>query len=183
VRSAEAPYFVDYGAAAREAYQGLTTNTTEPVEVHDADLHLQRLAPMRCGRPGRRRQALARRKRTDAEAALIAVDPKSGDIPALVGAFTTSHAQPGRDVTTAAGSYLGLPAWRRAAAGAARPTSRLPRSGRQSDDWETIEGLQGMVNKSDDGPVTWRPRSPTRATSPRSKWPSTGFDKAAASGG
>jgi penicillin-binding protein 1B len=82
---AEAPYFVDtvsqqlrdqYGSAAGGA-----------VDVYTSlDLHLQRLAheAVREGL-GRVDELLARRRRQPAQAALVAVDPRTGEVLALVG--------------------------------------------------------------------------------------------------
>ena len=98
---AEAPYFVDYvGQTLADQYPGLTTTTTEAVDVYTTlDLHLQRLA-QDAVRDGLTRvdQLLSRRKRRGkAEAALIAVDPRSGEILAFVGgrSYNQSQLQPG----------------------------------------------------------------------------------------
>ena len=91
---AEAPYFVDFvGQTLAESYPGLTTTTNQAVDVHTTlDLHLQRLA-QDAVRDGLLNvdQLLSRRKRRGkAEAALIAVDPKTGEILAFVGGRSTT---------------------------------------------------------------------------------------------
>ena len=79
---AEAPYFVDYvGQTIADDYPGLTTTTTQPVEVFTTlDLHLQRLAQdaVRDGLTKVDALLAHRQRKGHAEAALIAVDPKSG---------------------------------------------------------------------------------------------------------
>jgi penicillin-binding protein 1B len=94
---AEAPHFVDFVRRALEdRYPGLTTTTTEAVEVHTTlDLHLQRLA-QDAVRNGLARvdQLLSRRKRRGtAEAALISVDPRTGEILAFVGGRSYNRSQ------------------------------------------------------------------------------------------
>ncbi|MGH9144924.1 MAG: transglycosylase domain-containing protein, partial [Vicinamibacterales bacterium] len=85
---AEAPYFVDFvGQTLAEQYPGLTTTTTQAVDVYTTlDLHLQRLA-QDAVRDGLTQvdSLLAKRKRGKAEAALIAADPRTGEILAFVG--------------------------------------------------------------------------------------------------
>ena len=60
---AEAPYFVDFvGQTLADDYPGLTTTTTQAVDVYTTlDLHLQRLAQdaVRDGLTQRRQAALA----------------------------------------------------------------------------------------------------------------------------
>ena len=94
---AEAPYFVDYvNQSLTEQYPGLTTNNDQPVDVYTTlDLHLQRLAQdaVRDGLTSVD-QLLSRRKRKGkAEAALIAIDPKTGDILAMVGGRSYNQSQ------------------------------------------------------------------------------------------
>jgi penicillin-binding protein 1B len=94
---AEAPYFVDYvGQTLADEYPGLTTTTNQAVDVYSTlDLHLQRLA-QDAVRGGLTRvdELLARRRRKGhAEAALIAVDPKTGDVLALVGGRSYNQSQ------------------------------------------------------------------------------------------
>jgi penicillin-binding protein 1B len=98
---AEAPYFVDFvGQQLADRYPGLTTTTTEAVDVYTTlDLHLQRLAQdaVRAGLI-RVDELLPKRKRGKAEAALIAVDPRSGEILAFVGGRSYNQSQYDRAV-------------------------------------------------------------------------------------
>ena len=101
---AEAPYFVDYvGQTLDEQYPGLTTKTNESVEVFTTlDLHLQRVA-QDAVRDGLTRvdELLSRRKRRGkAEAALIAVDPRTGDILAFVGGRSYNQSQYNRAIVS-----------------------------------------------------------------------------------
>src|SRR3954465_6761223 len=93
---AEAPYFVDFvGQVLDDHYPGLTTTTTEAVDVYTTlDLHLQRLA-QDAVRDGLVHvdELLAKRKRGKAEAALIAVDPRTGEILAFVGGRSYNQSQ------------------------------------------------------------------------------------------
>jgi penicillin-binding protein 1B len=94
---AEAPYFVDYvNQTLAEEYPGLATTTSQSVDVYTTlDLHLQRLA-QDAVRDGLTNvdQLLSRRKRKGkAEAALIAIDPRTGDILAMVGGRSYNQSQ------------------------------------------------------------------------------------------
>ena len=94
---AEAPHFVDFvDRSLDERYPGLTTTTTEAVDVYTTlDLHLQRIA-QDAVRNGLTQvdKLLSRRKRKGrAEAALIAVDPKNGEILAFVGGRSYNQSQ------------------------------------------------------------------------------------------
>ena len=94
---AEAPYFVDYvGQTLADHYRGLTSTTNQAVDVYTTlDLHLQRLA-QDAVRDGLTHvdELLARRKRRGhAEAALIAVDPRTGEILAFVGGRSYNQSQ------------------------------------------------------------------------------------------
>lgn len=100
---AEAPYFVDYVThSLDEEYPGLTTTTDQAVDVYTTlDLHLQRLA-QDAVRDGLTRvdELLSRRRRKGrAEAALIAVDPRTGEILAFVGGRSYNQSQYNRAVT------------------------------------------------------------------------------------
>src|SRR5882672_2327951 len=92
----EAPYFVDYvGQTLTDQYPGLTTTTTQAVDVYTTlDLHLQRLA-QDAVRDGLTRvdSMVSRRKRGKAEAALIAVGPRTGEILAFVGGRSYNQSQ------------------------------------------------------------------------------------------
>jgi len=99
---AEAPYFVDYvGQTVAQDYPGLTTTANQAVDVYTTlDLHLQRLA-QDAVRNGLTRvdQALSRRRRKGrAEAALIAVDPRTGEVLSLVGGRSYNQSQYNRAV-------------------------------------------------------------------------------------
>jgi penicillin-binding protein 1B len=94
---AEAPYFVDYvGQTLGEQYPGLTTTTNQAVDVYTTlDLHMQRIA-QDAVRDGLTRvdQLLSRRKRRGkAEASLISIDPKTGEILAFVGGRSYNQSQ------------------------------------------------------------------------------------------
>ena len=99
---AEAPHFVDYITQTIEKdYPGLTTTTDQAVDVYTTlDLHLQRIA-QDAVRGGLIRvdELLSRRRRKGrAEAALIAVDPRNGDIVAFVGGRSYNQSQYNRAV-------------------------------------------------------------------------------------
>src|SRR5581483_4244584 len=99
---AEAPYFVDYvNQTLTDKYPGLTTTQSEAVDVYTTlDLHLQRVA-QDAVREGLTRvdELLAHRKRRGkAEAALIAVDPRTGEILAFVGGRSYNQSQYDRAV-------------------------------------------------------------------------------------
>src|SRR5689334_9528376 len=101
---AEAPYFVDYvGQTLADHYPGLTTTTTQAVDVYTTlDLHLQRLA-QDAVRDGLTNvdQLLSRRKRKGkAEAALIAIDPRTGEILAFVGGRSYNQSQYNRAIVS-----------------------------------------------------------------------------------
>src|SRR3954470_13437006 len=101
---AEAPYFVDFvGQTLAEQYPGLTTTTNQAVDVYTTlDLHLQRLAQdaVRAGLT-HVDELLARRKRHGkAEAALIAIDPRTGEILAFVGGRSYNQSQYNRAIAS-----------------------------------------------------------------------------------
>ncbi len=100
----EAPYFVDFvGQTLDDQYKGLTTTTTKAVDVFTTlDLHMQRMAQdaVRAGLT-HVDELLARRKRAGkAEAALIAVDPRTGEVLAFVGGRSYSQSQYDRAVVS-----------------------------------------------------------------------------------
>src|SRR5439155_976718 len=98
---AEAPYFVDFVQQTLAAqYPGLTTTTTQAVDVYTTlDLHVQRLA-QDAVRDGLVHvdELLPKRKRGKAEAALIALDPRTGEILAFVGGRSYNQSQYDRAV-------------------------------------------------------------------------------------
>jgi penicillin-binding protein 1B len=90
---AEAPYFVDH--ISQELQERHRNVAVGAVDVYTTlDLHLQRIAHEAL-RDGLTRvdELLARRKRRNAQAALIAVDPRTGDILALVGGRSYNQSQ------------------------------------------------------------------------------------------
>jgi penicillin-binding protein 1B len=93
----EAPYFVDYvGQTLGDAFPGLTTSTTAEVNVYTTlDLHLQKLAQdaVHDGLEHVDQLLSRRRRKGHAEAALIAVDPRTGEILAFVGGRSYSQSQ------------------------------------------------------------------------------------------
>jgi len=100
----EAPYFVDYvGQTLTDQYPGLTTTTTQGVDVYTTlDLHLQKLAQdaVRSGLTHVDDLLAHRRRRGKPEAALIAVDPRTGDILALVGGRSYNQSQYDRAIVS-----------------------------------------------------------------------------------
>ncbi len=101
---AEAPYFVDFvGQTLADQYPGLTTTTTQAVDVYTTlDLHLQRLAndAVRDGLTHVDELLSRRRRRGKAEAALIAVDPRTGEIVAFVGGRSYNQSQYDRTIAS-----------------------------------------------------------------------------------
>lgn len=164
----EAPYFVDYvGQQLADLYPGLTTTTDEAVDVYTTlDLHYQRLA-LDAVRDGLASvdKLLARRKLTErAEAALIAIDPRTGDILAMVGGRFYNRSQFNRAVTSRRqpGSvfkpFVFLSAFERAEDTEATDMSPAAIVDDSPSIWETDEGPWEPANYEDeyDGPVTWR---------------------------
>ena len=97
----EAPYFVDMvGQQMAEKFPGLTAQANA-VDVHTTlDINLQRLA-LDAVRDGLARvdELLARRKRKGrAQAALLAVDPRTGEILAMVGGRSYNQSQYNRAI-------------------------------------------------------------------------------------
>ncbi len=96
---AEAPYFVDYiWQDLQDKYKSVATGA---VDVYTTlDLHMQRIA-QDAVREGLTRvdEILARRKRRNAQAALIAVDPRTGEVLALVGGRSYNQSQYNRATT------------------------------------------------------------------------------------
>ena len=99
---AEAPYFVDFvGQTLAEQFPAVT-QTTEAVDVYTTlDLHLQRLAQDAVsGGIAKVDQLLSRRRKGRVpQAALIAVDPRTGDILAMVGGRSYNQSQFNRAVS------------------------------------------------------------------------------------
>jgi len=189
----EAPHFVDYiGQQLASDFPGLTTTTTEAVEVYTTlDLHLQRLAldAVRDGL-GNVDKLLSRRKRKGrAEAALLAVDPRTGEILAMVGGRFYNQSQYNRAVTSRRqpGSvfkpFVYLAAFQQAVEGGSTNASPAALVDDSPMSWETNEGWWEPANYENeyDGPITWRralARSRNLATIKVAE--QTGFDKVAA---
>ena len=95
---AEAPYFVDYiGQELQDKY----AKQTGAIDVYTTlDLHMQRLA-QDVVRDGLTRvdELLSKRRRQRAQAALIAVDPRTGEVLALVGGRTYNQSQFNRAIS------------------------------------------------------------------------------------
>jgi penicillin-binding protein 1B len=100
---AEAPHFVDYVARTlTEDHPTLTVSANERVDVYTTlDHHLQRLAQdaVREGLTQVDELLSRRRRRGRAEAALIAADPRTGEILAMVGGRSYNQSQYNRAVT------------------------------------------------------------------------------------
>ena len=94
---AEAPHFVDFvGQTLDDDYPGLTTTTNRAVDVHTTlDLHLQRIAQdaVRSGLTNVDQLLARRRRKGKAEAALVALDPRTGEILAFVGGRSYNQSQ------------------------------------------------------------------------------------------
>ena len=170
----------------------MTTTTTEAVEVYTTlDLHLQRLAldAVRDGL-GNVDKLLSRRKRKGrAEAALLAVDPKTGEILAMVGGRFYNQSQYNRAVASRRqpGSvfkpFVYLAAFEQAADDGATDVSPAAIVDDSPTTWEIDEGCGTPENYENeyDGPITWRralARSRNLATIKVAE--QTGFDKVAA---
>jgi penicillin-binding protein 1B len=94
----EAPYFVDYISQELQDKYSKVANT---VDVYTTlDLHLQRLAHD-VVRDGLTKvdELLARRKKRNPQAALIAVDPRTGEVLAMVGGRSYNQSQYNRAVS------------------------------------------------------------------------------------
>jgi penicillin-binding protein 1B len=100
---AEAPYFVDYvHQTLDDDYPGLTTTTNTAVDVYTTlDLHLQRIAQdaVRKGLTGVD-ALLSKKKKGKAEAALIALDPRTGEILSFVGGRSYNQSQYNRAIVS-----------------------------------------------------------------------------------
>jgi penicillin-binding protein 1B len=94
----EAPYFVDF---ISQELQDKYTTVAHSVDAYTTlDLHLQRIAHDAI-RDGLTRvdELLAKRKRQRAQAALIAVDPRNGEVLALVGGRSYNQSQYNRAIS------------------------------------------------------------------------------------
>jgi penicillin-binding protein 1B len=92
----EAPYFIDYaGQLVDEEFEGLL-NGGAGVEIHTTlDLHLQRFAQEAVaeGAAAIDKRLAGRKRNGQAQVALVAVDPRNGDILAMVGGRAYSQSQ------------------------------------------------------------------------------------------
>jgi penicillin-binding protein 1B len=98
----EAPYFVDYiGQQLQERYGDLVASPKRLDVYTTLDLSLQRLA-QDAVRDGLAQvdPILARRKRGPAQAALVAIDPRTGDVLAMVGGRSYNQSQYNRAVVS-----------------------------------------------------------------------------------
>ena len=99
----EAPYFVDYvSQLVGERYAGLFEKNAAVDVYTTIDLQLQRIAQEVVGEGivSLDKQLAARKRKGQVQAALIAVDPRTGDILAMVGGRAYNQSQYNRAVTT-----------------------------------------------------------------------------------
>jgi penicillin-binding protein 1B len=163
----EAPHFVDYVTRTLdEDYPGLTTTTRTTVDVYTTlDLHLQKIA-QDAVRNGLDKvdQLLSRRRKGRAEAALLAVDPRTGEILAMVGGRSYNQSQYNRAITASRqpGSvfkpFVYLTAFEEAAtqgSAAATPATIVDDS---PTTWDFNNEVWAPENYEDeyDGPITFR---------------------------
>jgi len=97
----EAPYFVDMvSAQVAQAFPGVTAQTGQVDVYTTLDLNLQRAAldAVRDGLASVDKQLARRRRPQRAQAALIAVDPRSGEILAMVGGRSYNQSQYNRAI-------------------------------------------------------------------------------------
>jgi penicillin-binding protein 1B len=140
----EAPYFVDYvGQTIADDYPGLTSSPRALDVYTTLDLHLQRLAQDSV-REGLTHvdELLAHRKRHGkAEAALIALDPRTGEILAFVGGRSYNQSQYNRAIAA-----------RRQPGSVFKPFVYLTAFERAADAGQTDISPATIV---DDSPTTW----------------------------
>ena len=93
---------MDYvGQTLNDDYPGLTTTTDHPVDVYTTlDVHLQRIAQdaVRGGLTNVDQLPSRRKRKGKAEAALIAIDPRTGEILAMVGGRSYNQSQYNRAI-------------------------------------------------------------------------------------
>jgi penicillin-binding protein 1B len=97
----EAPYFVDYvSQMVDEQYSGLLQQDAAVDVYTTLDLHLQRIAQEAVGDGIAQvdKQLAARKRKGQAQVALVAVDPRTGEILALVGGRAYNQSQFNRAV-------------------------------------------------------------------------------------
>jgi penicillin-binding protein 1B len=165
---AEAPYFVDYVTQAlTDSYPKLTTTTNQSVDVFTTlDLHLQRVA-QDAVRDGLTNvdKLLSRRKRNGkAEAALIAVDPRTGEILAFVGGRSYNQSQYDRAILSRRqpGSifkpFVYLAAFEQAAAEGRTDITPATITNDEPETFEFDDQVWAPTNYENeyDGPITYR---------------------------
>jgi len=164
---AEAPYFVDYvNQTLDDDYPGLTTTKTTTVDVYTTlDLHLQRLAQdaVRKGLTAVD-TLLPKKKKGKAEAALIALDPRTGEILSFVGGRSYNQSQYNRAIVSRRqpGSvfkpFVYLAAFEQAAAQARTDITPASITLDQQETFEFDDQVWTPENYEKDylGPVTYR---------------------------
>jgi penicillin-binding protein 1B len=185
---AEAPYFVDYiGQELQEKYP----QETGAIDVYTTlDLHLQRVA-QDVVRDGLTRvdELLAKRKRQKAQAALIAVDPRSGEVLALVGGRSYNQSQYNRAIVakrqpgSAFKPFVYLSAFERAAAEGRSDLTPATVVMDEPTSWEFNEQTwtPGNYDGEYEGPVTLRRALALSRNIPTIKVAeTTGYDQVAA---
>jgi len=162
----EAPYFVDMvGQEIAEKFPGLTAQENS-VDVHTTlDINLQRLA-LDAVRDGLTRvdDLLARRKRKGrAQAALLAVDPRTGEILAMVGGRSYNQSQFNRAIVAhrQPGSvfkpFVFLAAFERAAAQGRNDLTPASLTNDEPEVFTFDDQTWEPRNYDDyDGEITWR---------------------------
>jgi penicillin-binding protein 1B len=162
----EAPYFVDMvGQEIAEKFPGLTAQENS-VDVHTTlDINLQRLA-LDAVRDGLTRvdDLLARRKRKGrAQAALLAVDPRTGEVLAMVGGRSYNQSQFNRAIVAhrQPGSvfkpFVFLAAFERAAAEGRNDLTPASLTNDEPEVFTFDDQTWEPRNYDDyDGEITWR---------------------------
>ena len=165
---AEAPYFVDYvEQTLAEDYPGLTTTTTQAVDVYTTlDLHLQRMAQdaVRNGLTHVDELLAHRKRRGHAEAALISLDPRTGEILAFVGGRSYNQSQYDRAIASKRqpGSvfkpFVYLTAFEQAAADGRTDITPASITNDEPETFEFDDQVWTPENyeKTYDGPITFR---------------------------
>jgi penicillin-binding protein 1B len=185
---AEAPYFVDYiGQELQEKYPA----QTGAIDVYTTlDLHIQRIA-QDVVRDGLTRvdELLAKRKRQKAQAALIAVDPRTGEVLALVGGRSYNQSQYNRAIVakrqpgSAFKPFVYLSAFERAAAEGRSDLTPATVVIDEPTSWEFNEQTwtPGNYDGEYEGPVTLRRALALSRNIPTIKVAeTTGYDQVAA---
>ena len=165
---AEAPYFVDYvESTLADQYPGLTTTTTQAVDVYTTlDLHLQHLAQdaIRDGLTHVDELLSHRKRKGRAEAALISIDPRTGEILAFVGGRSYNQSQYDRAIVARRqpGSvfkpFVYLTAFEQAAADGRNDITPASITNDEPETFEFDDQVWTPENyeKTYDGPITFR---------------------------